>query len=71
MSVEKVFDQLLTQKLNLRKLCEGECDGSNQKCDYCKTAAARKELEEKLKEKLSVLPSEDEKKKPSTFLTGS
>lgn len=71
MTIEEIFDQLLSQKLNLRKLCKGDCDGSNQKCDICKATANRKELEEKLKEKLSILPSEDEEKKPSTFLTGS
>lgn len=71
MTVEVFFDNFLTEEINLKKLCDGECDGLNKDCDICKVTSRYKKLAGDLKDKLKILPTEDEELQPSTFLTGS
>lgn len=71
MTVEEFFDDFLTSEVNLVKICDGECTGSNTKCDICLVTSTYKDLVESLKKELKILPTEDEENKPSYFLTGS
>jgi len=71
MAVEEFFDDILTTEVNLNKICEGECTGSEPACDICLVTSKYKELVEKLQEKLKILLTEDEENEPSYFLTGS
>ena len=71
MTVEEFFDDFLTSEVNLNKVCEGECTGSEPGCDICLVTSKYKELVEKLQKELKILPTEDEENKPSYFLTGS
>lgn len=71
MTVEEFFDNYLTSKVNLNKICQGECTGSNSGCDICLVISRYKELIEELKKELKILPTEDEENQPSYFLTGS
>ncbi|EKD52683.1 MAG: DNA polymerase beta protein [uncultured bacterium] len=71
MTVEEFFDNFLISQVNLNKLCDGECTGSEDGCDICLVTSKYKELVEKLQEKLKILPTEDEENEPSYFLTGS
>ncbi len=71
MTVEEFFDDFLISQVNLNKLCEGECDGSNPNCDICLVTSTYKKLVEKLKNELKIQPTEDEENKPSYFITGS
>lgn len=71
MKVEEFFDNFLTSEVNLNKICGGECTGSEPDCDICLITTRYKELVEDLKTKLKISPTEDEKNKPSYFLTGS
>ncbi len=71
MTIEEFFDNYLSQKINLVKLCDGECKGSEDGCDYCLIMGTYKDLVEKLKEEMKVLATDDEENLPSYFLTGS
>ena len=71
MTVEEFFDEFLASEVNLTKICDGECTGSNSDCDICLVTSAYKDLVESLKKELKILPTEDEENKPSYFLTGS
>lgn len=71
MTVEEFFDNFLISEVNLNKVCQAECDGSVANCDICKVTGKYKDLAEKLKDKLRILPSDDEETHPSIFLTGS
>ena len=71
MTVEDFFDQFLVNDINLNKVCEGECDGSNKNCDICLVTSTYKALVENLKKSLKILPTKDEENLPSYFLTGS
>jgi len=71
MTVEKFIDDFLTSEVNLNKICEGECAGSEPGCDICLVTSKYTELVEKLQRELKILPTEDEENKPSYFLTGS
>lgn len=71
MTVEEFFDNFLISEVNLNKICDGECTGSNSDCDICLVTSTYKDLVESLKKELKVLPTEDEENRPSYFLTGS
>ena len=71
MTVEEFFDDFLTSVINLNKICDGECTGSNPDCDICLVTSTHKDLVDSLKNELKILPTEDEENKPSHFLTGS
>ncbi|MFH1601642.1 MAG: nucleotidyltransferase [Candidatus Shapirobacteria bacterium] len=71
MTVEEFFDDFLTSEVNLNKICEGECAGSDPNCDICLVTSTYKDLVDSLKNELKILPTEDEENKPSYFLTGS
>jgi len=71
MTVEEFFDDFLTSEINLNKICDGECTGSNPDCDICLVTSTYKDLVKSLKDELKILPTEDEENKPSYFLTGS
>lgn len=71
MTVEEFFDDFLISEVNLKKICKKECTGSNPNCDICLVKSTYKKLVESLKKELRILPTEDEKNKPSYFLTGS
>ena len=71
MTTEEYFDDFLTSEVNLNKICNGECTGSNPDCDICLVTNTYKDLVDSLKDELKILPTEDEENKPSYFLTGS
>lgn len=71
MTTEEFLDEFLASEINLNKICEGECTGSNPECDICLVTSKYKDLVEELKNELKILPSEDEENLPSYFLTGS
>ncbi len=71
MTIDEFFENFLTENVNLKKICDGECDGSDIDCDICKVTSRHKALAENLKNELKILQTEDEENQPSTFLTGS
>lgn len=71
MTVEEFFDDFLTSEVNLNKICEGECAGTEPGCDICLVTSKYKGLVKELQKELKMLPTEDEENKPSYFLTGS
>lgn len=73
MSVQKVFENYLKDHLELRKECEGKCDGENDKCEKCQIIKAHRFLREKLKEYLSIMEEFESSGDEDiySFLTGS
>ncbi len=71
MTIEEFFDDFLQTNVNLVKVCDGECDGSNKDCDICLVTSKYKNLVDILQKGLKIQPSDDEENKPSYFLTGS
>jgi len=73
MSIQKVFQNYLTDHLDLRKNCEDACEGNNSQCEKCKVIGAHRTLRRELKERLSIMEEVESSGDEDiySFLTGS
>ena len=69
MSIEKSFEILLSDYINLSSLCDGKHGGDVEGCDICLAKKTYDQLAQLLKDNVYIQDEQDDK--PSTFLTGS
>lgn len=71
--MDDIFESYIRDHLAIRKECQDECDGDNEKCEKCCVIFAHRNLRQQLKERLSIMEEveSDGDEDIYSFLTGS